>query len=417
MTNKVLLNAQNEVKKACEFLNYEDYVFEALKNPYRMLEVNIPVEMEDGTMKYFTGYRSQHNDALGPFKGGIRFHPDVTYDEVKALSIWMTFKCAIVGVPYGGGKGGITVDPSQLTKVEVERLSRGYIAQLYKYLGANVDIPAPDVGTNGEIMMYMLDEYEKLVEHSEPGMITGKPVETGGSLGRNEATGYGVAVIASEAMRVLNVEGEKTAAVQGFGNVGSFSAKHLANEGFKIMAIAGHRGGVGYAIYNKNGLDIEKLLAEKAEGLQLSDYEDAVEIGMEEFWSLNVDVMVPAALENVIGAEEANLINAKAVVEGANGPITPEGDNVLKERNVFVVADVLANAGGVTVSYFEWLQNRQGYYWSEDEVLEKESIIMRSAFKNLYEASLRYKKTIRDAAYIYAVEKVYEEMKSKGRIK
>ncbi|NLY19691.1 MAG: Glu/Leu/Phe/Val dehydrogenase [Tissierellia bacterium] len=407
MENNVLQNAQLEIKKACEFLNYDNDVYELLKKPERVLEVSIPVKMDNGSINNFTGYRSQHNNVLGPYKGGIRFSPEVSRDEVIALSIWMTLKCAIIGVPYGGGKGGVTVNPSELSESEIEQLSRGYISKTYRYLGEDFDIPAPDMGTNGEIMEYMLREYEKLVGHSEPAMITGKPVEIGGSLGRNEATGYGIAVIANKVVDKLGLNGSKTTIVQGFGNVGSYAAKHLSQQGFDVIAIAAR----DYAIYNESGLDIKGLLEEKQSGMKLNEHKDAKIISIEEFWSLNVDVLVPAALENVIDSELANMINAKAIVEGANGPTLPEADEIFAKRGILLIPDVLANAGGVTVSYFEWVQNRENNYWLEEEVLSKEKDMMNYAFDEVYSASEEYGKPIRQSAYIYAIEKIYKAMK------
>ena len=415
MKNDVLLNAQLQVKQACEKLGLEDHIYELLKEPQRVLEVSIPVKMDDGTYKVFKGYRSQHNNAMGPYKGGIRFHPNVDMHEVKALSIWMTFKGGVMGVPYGGGKGGVTVDPKTLSQGELERLARGYIDLTYKYLGEKADIPAPDVGTNGQIMAWMTDEYIKLTGEYTLGVITGKPVEWGGSLGRTDATGYGVSVIAREILKKKGIEAKSaTAALQGFGNVGTFSGKYLQEQGIKVLSVAGHEKGVEFAIYNKDGINMDDLIQFKNHNKNLKEFKGIEVISIEEFWALEVDLMVPAALENVIDENVAKLIRAKIVCEAANGPITPEGDNILNERGIMVTPDILTNAGGVTVSYFEWVQNRYGYAWEFNEVLEKEEKAMTDAFNNIWEVAEEYKVTMREAAYMYSIKKVYETMKLRG---
>lgn len=415
MKNDVLLNAQLQVKQACEKLGLEDHIYSLLKEPQRVLEVSIPVKMDDGTYEVFKGYRSQHNNAMGPYKGGIRFHPNVDMHEVKALSIWMTFKGGVMGVPYGGGKGGITVDPKTLSQGELERLSRGYIDLTYKYLGEKMDIPAPDVGTNGQVMAWMTDEYIKLTGDYTLGVITGKPVEWGGSLGRTDATGYGVAVIAREILNKKGIDAKSaTAALQGFGNVGTFSGKYLQEQGIKVLSVAGHEKGIEFAIYNENGIDMESLIEFKETNNNLKEFDGVEVISIEEFWSLNVDLMIPAALENVIDENIAKLIEAKIVCEAANGPITPEGDKILKERGIYVTPDILTNAGGVTVSYFEWVQNRYGYAWEFEEVLLKEEKAMTDAFNNVWKVAEEYNVTMREAAYMFSIKKVYETMKLRG---
>ena len=415
MKNDVLLNAQMQVKQACEKLGLEDHIYSLLKEPQRVLEVSIPVKMDDGTYEVFKGYRSQHNNAMGPYKGGIRFHPNVDMNEVKALSIWMTFKGGVMGVPYGGGKGGITVNPKTLSQGELERLSRGYIDLTYKYLGERMDIPAPDVGTNGQIMAWMTDEYIKLTGDYTLGVITGKPVEWGGSLGRTDATGYGVSVIAREILNKKGIEAKSaTAALQGFGNVGSFSGKYLQEQGINVLAVAGHDKGIEFAIFNETGLDMEALIEFKKTNKNLKEFNGVKIISIDEFWSLEVDLIVPAALENVIDEDVAKLIRAKIVCEAANGPITLEGDKILKERGIIVSPDILTNAGGVTVSYFEWVQNRYGYAWSEEEVLSKEEKAMTDAFNNVWKVAEEYSVTMREAAYMYSIKKVYETMKLRG---
>jgi glutamate dehydrogenase len=357
-----------------------------------------------------------HSDAIGPGKGGVRFHPNVNPDEVKALSVWMTFKCCVTGIPYGGGKGGICVDPSTLSKGELERLSRGYVQGLYKYLGEKIDIPAPDVNTNGQIMAWMVDEYVKLTGNMTLGVFTGKPVEWGGSLGRNEATGFGVAVVAREAIAKLGLDLTKsTAAVQGFGNVGSYTVKNVQKLGAKIVAVAEWAKEVGtYAIYNEEGLDFKDMQEYVSEHKNLVNYPKAKIITLDEFWGLNVDIMIPAALENAITADIAPKIKAKLVCEAANGPITPEADEILNNNGIIVTPDILTNAGGVTVSYFEWVQNLYGYYWSEKEVEEKEEIAMVNAFNAIWKIKEEYNVPMRKAAYMHSVKKVSDVMKLRG---
>ena len=411
-----LESAQKQVKIACDALGLDPSVYEILKEPQRVIEVSIPVKMDDGSVKVFKGYRSVHNDAIGPAKGGVRFHPGVNLDEVKALSVWMTFKCCVTGIPYGGGKGGITVDPSTLSKGELERLSRGYIQGLYKYLGEKIDIPAPDVNTNGQIMAWMVDEYNKLTGHSAVGVITGKPVEWGGSKGRNEATGFGVAVIVREAAAKVGIDMKKASvAVQGFGNVGSFTVKNSQGQGAKIVAVGEWAKDVGtYAIYNEEGLDYEDMAAYMSVHKNLVDYPKAKRISLDEFWALNFDIMVPAALENAVTVEVAEKINAKLVCEAANGPITPDADEVLERKGITVTPDILTNSGGVTVSYFEWVQNLYGYYWEEDEVVQKQEIAMVNAFNDIWKIKEEYNVTMRKATYMHSDKKVADVMKLRG---
>lgn len=411
-----LESAQHQVKQACDALNLAPEVYELLKEPKRMIEISIPVKMDDGSLKTFKGYRALHNDAIGPGKGGIRFHPGVNPDEVKALSVWMTFKCGVMGVPYGGGKGGITVDPLTLSQGELERLSRGYVQGLHKYLGEKIDIPAPDVGSNGQVMAWMVDEYTKLTGQNSIGVLTGKPVAWGGSEGRNEATGFGVSVIAREAARELGIDMKKsTVAIQGFGNVGRYTVKNVERQGAKIVAIAEWAPSVGtYAIYNEDGLDFNDMAAHIDEHKNLVEYPKAKKISLEEFWALDVDVLIPAALENAITEDVAKIVKAKLICEAANGPITPDADTVLKERGIVVTPDILTNAGGVTVSYFEWVQNLYGYYWSEKEVEEKQEVEMVKAFNDIWKLKNEYNVTVRDAAYMISVKKVAEVMKLRG---
>lgn len=372
--------------------------------------------MDDGSIKTFKGFRSQHNDAVGPTKGGIRFHQNVSRDEVKALSIWMTFKCSVTGIPYGGGKGGIIVDPSTLSQGELERLSRGYIDGIYKLIGEKVDVPAPDVNTNGQIMSWMVDEYNKLTGQSSIGVITGKPVEFGGSLGRTAATGFGVAVTAREAAAKLGIDMKKAKiAVQGIGNVGSYTVLNCEKLGGTVVAMAEWCKSEGsYAIYNENGLDGQAMLDYMKEHGNLLNFPGAKRISLEEFWASDVDIVIPAALENSITKEVAESIKAKLVCEAANGPTTPEADEVFAERGIVLTPDILTNAGGVTVSYFEWVQNLYGYYWSEEEVEQKEEIAMVKAFESIWKIKEEYNVTMREAAYMHSIKKVAEAMKLRG---
>lgn len=408
--------AQAQVKNACDKLGMEANVYELLKEPRRVIEVNIPVKMDDGSIKVFKGFRSQHNDAVGPTKGGVRFHPNVSLEEVKALSIWMTFKCSTTGIPYGGGKGGIIVDPQELSQGELERLARGYIDGIHKLIGEKVDVPAPDVGTNGQVMSWMVDEYNRLAGVSSIGVITGKPVEFGGSLGRNEATGYGVAVTVREAAKKLGIDMHKAkVAVQGFGNVGAFTVKNIQGQGASIVAMAEWCKEAGpYAIYKEDGLDFQEMWDYRAEKGNLLDFPGSKAISMDEFWACQVDIVVPAALENAIDENVAEKIQAKLVCEAANGPTTPEGDEVLNRRGIVLTPDILTNAGGVTVSYFEWVQNLYGYYWTEEEVAEKEEIAMVQAFEALWAIKEEFNVTLRESAYMNSVKKVAKAMKLRG---
>ena len=413
-----LESAQRQIKLACDQLNLDKSVYELLKEPQRVIEISIPVKMDDGSVRVFKGYRSLHNDAVGPGKGGIRFHPDVNLDEVKALSVWMTFKCCVTGIPYGGAKGGVTVNPKELSQGELERLSRGYIRGLYKYLGDRIDIPAPDVNTNGQVMAWMVDEFIKLTGHQELGVITGKPVAWGGSKGRNEATGFGVAVTVREACKKYNIDIKgATVAVQGFGNVGSFSVKNLQRIGAKVVAVAHHHKEIGdYAIYNKDGLDFDELYDyyHIKGNRNFLEYPKGQIISGDDFWKLDLDVLIPAALENVITKDVAEIINAKFISEAANGPTSPDADEVLERRGLPLIPDILTNSGGVTVSYFEWVQNLYGYYWEEEEVIEKLEKAMVSAFDDIWRIKEEHKISVRKAAYVHSVKKVAETMKLRG---
>lgn len=404
--------ARKQVKTACDRLNADPAVYEILKNPQRALEVSFPVKLDNGTVKTFTGYRSQHNNAVGPYKGGVRFHPNVNFDEVKALSIWMTIKCCVAGIPYGGGKGGITLDPRNYSEAELERISRAYAEAISPLIGEKIDIPAPDVNTNGKIMSWMVDAYENIVKKSAPGVFTGKPVEFGGSLARTEATGYGVNFAAVQALEKLgkDVKGA-TYAIQGFGNVGYHTGYYAHKAGAKIVAVST----VDVAIYNENGLDMEALFKEyQTNGFITNKAGYGKEISNAELLALDVDVLAPCALENQLTSENAGKVRAKIVVEGANGPTTPEADAILRQNGVLVVPDILANCGGVVVSYFEWVQNLQGYYWEFDEVQEKETVVLRRAFRDIWNLAQEYDVDLRTASYMMSIRRVEKAMKLRG---
>ena len=412
-----LVGAQEKVKAACDKLGADPAVYELLKEPQRTIEINIPVKMDDGSLKVFKGWRAAHNSAVGPCKGGVRFHPNVNADEVKALSLWMTFKGGALGLPYGGGKGGICVDPAELSKKELEQLCRGYVRGLYKYLGERIDIPAPDVNTNGQIMSWFMDEYIKLNgEKMDLGTFTGKPVEFAGSLGRNAATGFGVSIVVREAAKRFGLD-IKTAkiAVQGFGNVGNFTVKSINRQGGKVCALAEwDRKEGNYALYNENGLDYDKMWAYKQEHGTLIGFPDAKQISEEEFWTGSYDILIPAALENVITGDLAKKLNVKLVCEAANGPTTPEGDKVLAEKNIALTPDILTNSGGVLVSYYEWVQNQYGYYWTEKDVEQKQEADMMKAIEGVFGICDEYNVTPREAVYMYAIQSIDKAMKLRG---
>lgn len=404
--------AQKQIKSACDKLNTDPAVYEILKNPMRVLEVSFPVKLDDGTIKIFTGYRSQHNNAVGPFKGGLRFHPAVTKDEVKALSTWMTFKCSVAGIPYGGGKGGMAIDPKKYSKAELERISRGFAEAISPLIGEKVDIPAPDVNTNGQIMSWMVDSYEKIVGHSAKGVFTGKPLEFGGSLARTEATGYGVHLAAKKALDKLNIDVKgATYAVQGFGNVGYYTAYYAYKDGAKIVAFSN----TDVAIYNENGIDMEAVIKDYEENGRIIENKGyGKDFTNEELLELEVDVLAPCALENQITSENADRIKAKVITEGANGPTTPEADEILYKKGIVVIPDILANAGGVVVSYFEWVQNLQGYYWSFDEVQKKEDTVLSNAFEDVWSIADEFKVDLRNAAYMSSIRRIEKAMKFRG---
>ncbi len=403
--------AQIPLHKAIEVMKLDPNAAAIIDCPERTLEVSIPVKMDDGTTKVFTGYRSQHSTIMGPAKGGIRYHQNVNMDEVKTLAFWMTCKCAVANLPYGGGKGGIIVDPSKLSTGELERLTRGYIDRIAPIIGEKMDIPAPDMNTNAQIMGWMMDEYSKLKGQYEPGFITGKPICIGGSLGRTAATGRGVMVAAGEAIKALGIKPEEaTCAVQGFGNVGSWTAKLIHDLGVKIVALSDVYG----AIMNEGGLDpyeVEKHV--QATG-SVVNFPGSKAITNAELLAMEVTVLAPCAMELQITKDNAADVKAKIIVEGANGPTTPEADEILDAKGILVVPDILANGGGVTVSYFEWVQCLYRYFWTEEEVIEKQTQLMIGAFKNVYDMAKKYNVNMRTAAYIVALNRLDEAMKFRG---
>ena len=393
MKNNPYQNAVKQLETVAKYINLQGRTLEELKCPKRVIKADLRVKMDDGKIKTFKAFRLQHNDAVGPYKGGIRFHPNVSEDEVKALSMWMTWKCSVVGIPYGGAKGGVICDPKTMSEAELERLSRVYIQAIAKYIGPFKDVPAPDVNTTPQIMAWMVDEYEKIAGKHEPGVITGKPVEVGGSLGRTEATGLGGFYVLEQLRKVRNLPQNITIAVQGVGNVGYWFIEFAKKAGYRVVAWSNSKGGE----YKGKKITNEQLL------------------------ELPVDILVPAALENQITKDNAGKIKAKYIIEMANGPVTPEADEILHRRGIISIPDVLANAGGVTVSYFEWCQNNMGYYWGKDEVFSKLKVIMDKAFGEVWKIYANAKRktkneklTPRMAAYILAVGRVVKAMKMRG---
>jgi glutamate dehydrogenase len=403
-------STQTVIQKALTKLGYNNEMYELLKDPIRLLTVRIPVRMDDGSVKIFTGYRSQHNDAVGPTKGGVRFHPEVDEEEVKALSIWMSLKCGITNLPYGGGKGGIICDPKKMSFRELERLSRGYVRAISQIVGPTKDIPAPDVYTNSQIMAWMMDEYSRLREFDSPGFITGKPIVLGGSQGRETATARGVTICIEEAVKKkgIDLQGARVV-IQGFGNAGSYLAKFMHDAGAKVVAVSDVYG----AVYDPNGLDIDNLL-DRRDSFGTFSQLFTNTITNQELLELDCDILVPAAISNQITAKNAANIKAAIVVEAANGPTTLEATSILSERGILLVPDILASSGGVTVSYFEWVQNNQGYYWTEEEVYEKLVNVMISSFENIYQTAQTHQVDMRLAAYMVGVKRVAEASRFRG---
>lgn len=396
-------NALRQLETAAKIMDLNSETLLKLSNPEKITQATLPVRMDDGSLETFQSYRVQYNSARGPYKGGIRFHPQVDLDEVKALSFWMAIKCAVVDIPMGGGKGGVIVDPKALSENETEKLSRAWIRAFRPVIGPEKDIPAPDVYTNPQIMAWMADEYSKLVGYPAIGVVTGKPLEFGGSKGRGAATATGGFYVLQEAVKEKNLKSEKlSVAIQGFGNAGAIMAKLLFDAGYKVVAVADSKS----VIYDKGGLDIDKLQEHKNNSREVKNFKGSKEISKEKLFALDVDILVPAALENQITKDNAENIQAKIIVELANGPTTPEADEILHGKRTLVIPDVLANAGGVTVSYFEWLQNTSNNYWSEEEVDSELKERMIPAYQSILQAAEEYKVNLRTAAFIKALERI-----------
>jgi len=396
---------------AADALELSQDIREMIKYPERELAVSVPVRMDNGRIRRFQGYRVQHSTARGPAKGGIRFHPNVTIDEVRALATWMTWKCAVVNIPYGGGKGGVTVNPKELTAGELERLTRRYACEIYPLIGPNQDIPAPDVYTNSQIMAWIMDTYSMIVGHPVPGVVTGKPISLGGSLGRDEATGRGVyhTILSACEHLQISIKSAKVV-VQGFGNAGSVSAHLLDTDQALVIGVSDSRG----AVYNKNGLDIPKLMLHKEQTGTVVGFPGSESITPAELLELECDILIPAALENMIDAENASLVKTKVVAEAANGPVTPEADEILDGNGVFLIPDILCNAGGVTVSYFEWVQNEQHYYWDLQDVNNRLERVMTKAFKEVFDIHDHRKASMRLAANMLGIGRVAAATQVRG---
>ena len=404
--------ALTQLEEASKILNLEKGMLEILSNPKRILTVSIPTRMDDGSIKVFTGYRSQHNDARGPHKGGIRYHPDVTLDEVKALSMWMTWKCAIANIPYGGGKGGIICNPKQMSENELERMTRRFAYLIADIIGPYKDIPAPDVYTGGKEMAWIMDTYSALKgNYVQPEVITGKPIAIGGSLGRNEATGRGLAYTVREAAKKMEIDMKQaTFVVQGFGNAGQFSSKLVEEQGAKMIAASDSQG----SIIKTDGISVDALMKFKRETGSIVGFEDAKSITNDELLETECTILIPAALENQITKNNADKIKTQIIAEAANGPTTPEADEILFKKDILVIPDVLANGGGVTVSYFEWLQNLRRDYWTEEEVNKRLDINITKSFYDVYDTHTKYKVDMRKAATLLAVKRVVEAINIRG---
>lgn len=420
MANTIFTEALSRLTSAALYADIDPEAVEKLKHPKIFIEVSIPVRMDDGSLKIFTGYRVHHNDVRGPTKGGIRFHPDVNLEEIKALAFWMTLKCAVVGIPFGGAKGGVIVDPKQLSKMELERLSRGYIQCIADFIGPENDISAPDVYTNAMIMGWMMDEYSEIVRHLSLAVITGKPIPLGGSEGRDDATGRGAFYCIQELEKIKQWDAKQMkVAVQGFGNAGQHVAALLHESGYKIVAVSDSKG----AIYQPDGLDIPTIIhyknsAKKLEAVycneSVCEIFAAKKITNEELLELDVDILIPAALENQITHKNAANVKAPIILEVANGPITIDADLILQKNKILVIPDILANAGGVTVSYFEWVQNKSGYYWKLSKVHKRLQAIMAQEFINVYQLMQSHATDMRTAAYIHALNRYGEAVVSLG---
>lgn len=416
----LLGDALTHLDHVTEYIDIDPEILERLRYPQNSIEVSIPVRMDNGSMRIFTGYRVAYNHSRGPTKGGLRYHPDVSLDEVKALAFWMTLKCAVMDIPYGGGKGGVRVDPKQLSRLELERLSRGFIGKIADFIGPDTDIPAPDVYTNPMIMGWMMDEYSKIKRRYCPGVITGKPIALGGSLGRDDATGRGAYYCIKELERIRGWDpASMTVAVQGFGNAGQHVARLLHADGYKIVAVSDSRGG----IFSAEGFDVPSLIHAKHVNQRVSAVycEESVcqavpadLIDNQQILELDVDILIPAALENVILEENANRIKAPIIVEVANGPVGSLADTMLSKQDKLVVPDILANAGGVTVSYYEWVQNKAGFYWSEADVHQRLQAKMQTAFAEVYQFMQQHNCSMRMAAYSVALLRLAEAISAQG---
>jgi glutamate dehydrogenase (NADP+) len=420
MSDNIFEDALTHLDHAQHYSSAEAETIERLRHPQSAHEFSIPVRMDDGSLKIFTGYRVRYNDSRGPTKGGIRFHPNVTIEEVKALAFWMTLKCALVGIPFGGGKGGVIVDPKHLSRMEVERLSRGYVKQAVDVIGPQTDIPAPDVYTNAMIMGWMMDEYSKIVRCYSPGVITGKPISMGGSLGRDDATGRGAYYCIKELEKHRDWNpSDITVAVQGFGNAGQHVARLLHQDGYRVVAVSDSKGG----IYHQEGFDVPSLIKAKQDTQKVQavycegtvcEAVPAEQITNEQLLELDVDILIPAALENVIRVDNAENIRASVIVEAANGPVTSGADKILDRKEILIIPDILANAGGVTVSYFEWVQNKNGYYWPLEEVHQKLLAIMTREFNAVYSLMQDKKISMRVAAYAHALNRLGDAIHAQG---
>ena len=400
-----------QLEHVAKLMDLEKSLVNYLKKPLRAVEVSVPVRMDNGEVEVFTGYRVHHNDARGPAKGGIRYHPNVTLNEVKALAMWMTWKTAVVNLPYGGAKGGIICNPAKMSIKELEKLTRRYVVAILDIIGPNRDVPAPDVNTNPQVMAWIMDTYSMYHGYAIPEVVTGKPLSIGGIPGRLEATGRGVIIVMREMLKKLNMDNSNIEiAIQGFGNVGSHAALTAKEFGYKVVAVSDVFGG----IYNPDGLDPEKVLEYARKNKSVVDYPDAKNITNEELLALDVDVLIPAAIEGVIHRKNANDVNARIIVEGANGPVTPEADKILEEKNVIVVPDILANAGGVTVSYLEWVQNIHRELWELEDVRSKLQYKMTKAFDEVYDIHTKRNLTMRESAYIIALQRVADALRDRG---
>lgn len=396
---------------AAQKLNLDPGLWKVLRYPNREIIVHIPIQMDNGEIEVFTGFRVQHSIARGPAKGGIRYSPDVTLDEVRALASWMTWKCAVVNIPFGGGKGGVICDPKKLSMTELEKITRRYTAELVEFIGPEKDVPAPDMNTNEQTMAWIMDTYSMHMRQTVTAVVTGKPLNIGGSRGRREATGRGLLIVCNEAMKKLNMRPEMTRIIiQGFGNVGSNAAKLMADSGYKIIGIAEWDGG----LYNARGINIDELLTFKQRNGTVTGFPGADKVNSPDLLTTDCDVLIPAATENVITSRNAGQIKARVIIEGANGPTTAVADEILQDKNVFVIPDILANAGGVTASYFEWVQDRQGYFWKESVVNEQLESILTESFEDVVRYAETHNVNNRIAAYMLAIDRVAFTIKQRG---